>query len=191
MPADAIEVTPELLAGWPLPEAGDSKYSRGQVVVAGGALRSAGAVMLAGVAALRAGAGRLTLAVGSSVAAAVGTAIPESGIVPLRETRDGSVAGDALGDAADDLAGADAVLLGPGLDDLATTHEQLDALPDLIGAQSVVALDAFALGCLPEAHRTADRLRGRLLLTPNPAEAGILLGRDPDAPDLDDLDAAV
>ncbi len=185
MSADRIDVTPALLAAWPLPEGGDSKYSRGQVVVAGGALRSAGAVMLAGTAALRAGAGRLTLAVGSSVAAAVGTAVPESGIVPLRETDDGSVAGDALRDAADDLGGADAVLFGPGLDDLGTTLRQLEDLPELAGESTIVALDAFALGCLPDADGVVERLRGRLLLTPNPAEAGILLDRE-----VGDLDAA-
>jgi hydroxyethylthiazole kinase-like uncharacterized protein yjeF len=186
MSTDATAVTPGLLRDWALPEAGDSKYSRGQVVVAGGALRSAGAVMLAGTAALRAGAGRLTLAVGASVAAAVGTAVPESGIVPLEETRSGSIAGGALAAAADDIRSADALLFGPGLDDLRTTRAQLDELPGMLGERTAVVLDAFALGCLPDADATVDALRGRLVLTPNPAEAGILLGADPD-----DLDRAV
>lgn len=190
MSGDITRVTPELLRDWALPEGGDSKYSRGQVVVAGGALRSAGAVMLAGTAALRAGAGRLTLAVGASVATAVGTAVPESGIVPLAETRGGSVAGGALSAAADDIRSADAVLFGPGLDDLRTTRAQLEELPGMLGDRTAVVLDAFALGCLPDADATVDALRGRLVLTPNPAEAGILLGATADSVGIDDLDRA-
>jgi hydroxyethylthiazole kinase-like uncharacterized protein yjeF len=186
MSTEARVVTPAMLREWALPEPGDSKYSRGQVLVVGGALRSPGAAMLAGIAALRVGAGRLTLAVGSSVAAAVGAAVPETGIVPLVESADGSITGDALAAAADDIRAADAVLLGPGLDDVEATGQQLSELHRLLGDDGVVVLDAFALGALADADPEAvvEPLRGRLLLTPNPAEAGILLGRD--AHDLDD-----
>ena len=86
-------VTPALLRGWALPEVGSSKYGRGQVLVVGGARGTPGAAMLAAVASLRAGAGRLTLAVGESVAVAVAVAIPESGVVGLPETSSGSVRG--------------------------------------------------------------------------------------------------
>jgi ADP-dependent NAD(P)H-hydrate dehydratase len=47
----------------------------------------------------------------------------------------------------------------------------------LVGAHAGVLLDAFALGALPslgEDFRPADKL----VLTPNPAEAGLLLGHD-------------
>src|SRR5215217_3344587 len=56
-------VTPSLLRGWPLPAPGEDKYSRGSVLVIGGARATPGAALLAGTAALRAGAGKLTLAV--------------------------------------------------------------------------------------------------------------------------------
>ena len=112
-----VVVTPNLLRDWALPEAGDSKYGRGTVLVVGGARRSPGATMLSGLAALRVGAGRLTLAVADSVATAVAVAVPECGIVGLPETPEGFVAGDGLATAEKDLGTSDAVLVGPGLDD--------------------------------------------------------------------------
>ena len=116
-PGVRADVTTQSLREWPLPVADGSKYGRGHVVVVGGALRSPGAAMLAGIAALRVGAGRLTLAVGASAAAHVATAVPECGVVPLDETPGRSVSGFGLAAASADLSRADAVLLGPGLDD--------------------------------------------------------------------------
>jgi ADP-dependent NAD(P)H-hydrate dehydratase len=163
--------TPELLRGWALPTAHGSKYSRGQVVVVGGAARSPGAALLAGEAALRVGAGRLTLAVAASVSAQVAATLPECGVVPLEETADGHIRGEGVRDAGDDLSDADAVLVGPGLDDADETAELLRILPDLVGHRSIVILDAFALGVLGEVREQAKRFRGRLVLTPNISEA--------------------
>ncbi|MBG6238561.1 hydroxyethylthiazole kinase-like uncharacterized protein yjeF [Mycetocola sp. CAN_C7] len=176
--ADATFVTPHLLRDWPLPEAGDSKYGRGQVLVVGGALRSPGAAMLSGLAALRVGAGRLTLAVGASVATAVAVAVPESGVVPLEETADAHVAGAGVRAASKDLSDADAVLVGPGLDDADEAARMLTELLDLIGQESVVVLDAFALGVAPQVTGLVEAFGGRLVLTPNKEEAALLLGRD-------------
>ncbi|MDQ1597244.1 MAG: ADP-dependent NAD(P)H-hydrate dehydratase, partial [Microbacteriaceae bacterium] len=113
-PTEPVTVTANLLREWPLPAAADSKYGRGQVVIVGGASRSPGAAMLAGVAALRVGAGRLTLAIGGSVAAQVAVAVPECGVIPLDETSDGHVSGSAIERAGSDLANADIVVIGPG-----------------------------------------------------------------------------
>ncbi|MET1052228.1 MAG: NAD(P)H-hydrate dehydratase [Mycetocola sp.] len=179
-PTDSIVVTPNLLREWPLPEAGDSKYGRGQVLVVGGAQRSPGAAMLSGLAALRVGAGRLTLAVGASVATAVAVAVPESGVVPLEETPDAHVAGSGLSAAEKDLSGADAVLVGPGLDDADEAVRMLSELIPLVGDDAVVILDAFALGVAPQVPGLVDALGGRLVLTPNKDEAARLLEREVD-----------
>jgi len=173
-------ITPDLLRDWPLPSAGDGKYSRGQVVVVGGAARTPGAAMLGALAALRVGAGRLTLSVAGSVAPHVAVALPEAGVVPLGETADGHVVGSSLEAAAADLEGADAVLAGSGLDDADEAEALVRLLPDLVGDDTVVVLDAFALGVLPRCGDAVDRLRGRLVLTPNTSEAGRLLDRDVD-----------
>ena len=175
-----VEVTAQTLDAWPLPEAGESKYGRGEVVVVGGALRSPGAALLAGSAALRVGAGRLTLAVGESVAAHIAVALPECGVVPLKETAGRSVSGFGLGAASDDLGGADAVLLGPGLDDADEAEVMVRELCRFVGEDAVVVLDAFGLGVLPGLPEAVDGLGGRLVLTPNKVEAARLLERELD-----------
>ena len=63
MSSPSEDVTPELLRAWGLPDPGDSKKSRGRVIVVGGSRRTPGAAVLAGEAALRVGAGRLGLVV--------------------------------------------------------------------------------------------------------------------------------
>lgn len=177
-----VPVTPTLLRDWPLPGGGSGKNDRGAVLVVGGARRTPGAALLAGIGALRAGAGRLTLAVAESTAVHLAVAFPESGVVGLPETGHGSVKGSGASLLADEFAAADAVLIGPGLDDKDEVVALLRALllPGRPRAKHgpAVVLDAYALGGLPE---LADELRswaGRLILTPNMVEGGILLGRD-------------
>jgi ADP-dependent NAD(P)H-hydrate dehydratase len=181
-------VTPSLLRDWPLPAPGEDKYSRGAVLVIGGARATPGAALLAGTAALRAGAGKLTLAVAESTAVQVGVALPECGALGLPETVDGSLTGEGLDRISSYLERADALLIGPGLDDLHLAETLLRALlerevtggdTDGAGGPAVV-LDAYALGALGKVEDQLEPWRGRLILTPNPTEAGILLDREVD-----------
>lgn len=184
-------VTPSLLRDWPLPAPGADKYSRGSVLVIGGARATPGAALLAGTAALRAGAGKLTLAVAESVAMQLGVALPECGAMGLPETAEGSVTGEGLDRIASYLDRADAILVGPGLDDLDLAEELLRALleresgsgdpgsrDDNPGGGPVVVLDAYALGGLVKVADQLEPWKGRLILTPNPKEAAVLLERD-------------
>ncbi|MGT2460785.1 NAD(P)H-hydrate dehydratase [Sinomonas atrocyanea] len=188
----ATLVTLSLLRQWPLPAPGQDKYSRGSVLVVGGARATPGAALLAGTTALRAGAGKLTLAVAESVAVQVGVALPECGSIGLPENGSGSVKPE-LDRISPYLDGADTVLVGPGLDDPDLAGQLLAALlerdsrrggqpggdPDGRGGPAVV-LDAFALGALATLEDQLDPWRGRLILTPNRTEASVLLGRDVD-----------
>jgi ADP-dependent NAD(P)H-hydrate dehydratase len=168
MSSPSERITAAVLGAWGLPEPGRSKKSRGRVMVVGGSRRSPGAVLLAGEAALRVGAGRLGLVVPGSIDAQVGIAIPEAAIFPLPEH-----ATDPIGlRARDELAEADAVLVGPGFDDPEQTRATLFAVAEC--AISCLVLDAFALGILPDVPR--DRLPADLILNPNEEEAAILLG---------------
>ncbi len=164
------KVTAQLLQNWDLPDPGDSKKSRGRVIVVGGSRRSPGAVLLAGEAALRVGAGRLGLVVPASIDAQLGVVLPEAAVFALPER-----AADRL-DAGvrDELDSADAVLLGPGFDDPDETRETL--LRVVEADVRCLVLDAFALGILSDIPR--DALPRRLILSPNEEEAAILLDRE-------------
>jgi ADP-dependent NAD(P)H-hydrate dehydratase len=172
-------VTPELLRGWPLPDPASSKKARGQVVVIGGAARTPGGVALAGLAALRVGAGHVQLAVAASVAPALAATFPEAGVIGLPHTDSGTIRGGAAAEAcAEAVAAADAVLVGPGLDDAEQAAELLRGLLRHLDAEVDLVLDAYALGVLPDFR---EELRSRSVppvLTPNADELGRLLERD-------------
>jgi hydroxyethylthiazole kinase-like uncharacterized protein yjeF len=184
-------VTPELLRGWPLPDPQSSKQARGQVLVIGGAGRTPGAVALAGLAALRVGAGKVQLAVGASVAPALAATFPEAGVIGLAETATGTILGAAAAETCADAVGsADAVLIGPGLDDADEATALLEGLLPHVGDDVALALDAYALGVLPGFR---DALTGRsvpAVLTPNGEELGRLLDRDAAAEPDDVAEAA-
>lgn len=166
-----------------LPEPGSSKKDRGDVLVVGGARKTPGAVALAGLSALRVGGGRLTLAVADSVAAPLAVAFPEAGVLGLQENESGSVLASAAWRLKDEL-GAECIVIGPGFDDADETTELLGRVVPMIGDESIVLLDAYALGALTHDSSLAEPLAGRLILTPNPTEAGLLLGRE-----IDDLES--
>lgn len=174
-------VTPTMLRDWPLPGGGSGKDDRGSVLVIGGARMTPGAALLAGMAALRSGAGRLTLAVAESVAVHLAVALPEAGVLRLPETASGTVRGSsAAAVLAAPVEAADAVLIGPGLDDKDEATALLRGLLKLPAGKQppAIILDAFALGSLPELAGELGPWAGRLILTPNVTEAGILLGHD-------------
>ena len=176
-PSDTL-VTPDLLREWGLPDPGDSKKSRGDVVVVGGSRRSPGAVFLAGEAALRVGAGRLAVVVPASIEGQLGVVMPEAAVHSLPDDADAPLSADPR----DAIEKADAVLVGPGFDDPDETRETLSAVARA-GVRRLV-LDAYALGILPDVDR--GTLPAELVLNPNRDEAAILLGEEPggDDPDL-------
>jgi ADP-dependent NAD(P)H-hydrate dehydratase len=185
MTADPELITPELLRDWALPDPAGSKRARGQVVVVGGAAGSPGGVALAGLAALRVGAGHVQLALAASVAPAMAAAFPEAGVIGLEETPGGSVNGSAAAERLREaVASADAVLVGPGLDDPdEATHLLRGLLPEL-GEDTMLVLDAYAIGVLPGLGDDPFPQGQTPVLTPNSTELGFLLEREVD-PDLE------
>jgi hydroxyethylthiazole kinase-like uncharacterized protein yjeF len=160
-------------------------------VVVGGAAATPGGVALAGTASLRVGAGHVQLAVAESVASALAAAFPEAGVRSLPETPQGSVDGARAADLLlDTVAAADAVLLGPGLDDVERTAELLQGLLPAIDRDAGLVLDAYALGALAQ-HDDIAALLGRrdrpAVLTPNAQELRILVGGDDGDPSQDDV----
>lgn len=157
-----------VLRDWGLPAPGRSKQSRGDAVIVGASRRTPGAVILAFEAALRVGAGRVAVLVPGSVEEQLGAHLPEAAVHSLPDDPEDPIEGAA----AEALSGADAVLVGPGFDDIPQTRATLDAVLDRHPRRLV--LDAYALAVLPDLDR--DRLPRELVLTPNEDELEMLAG---------------
>src|SRR3954447_20853862 len=173
---DSTLVTPQVLRAWPLPEPTGGKNARGSILVIGGSSETLGAVLLGAEAALRAGAGKLQVATAESVAPFAATALPEALVRALPESDSGVILADAA-DAADavrDLAeAADAVLIGPGMQNVEETQGFGDRLlPHLRGP---VAPDALGLASVTADVRCLEHLDARVVLTPTPTEIAIAL----------------
>jgi len=178
-PPEPTLVTSEVLRDWPLPEPTGDKNARGAILVIGGSTQTLGAVLLAGEAAMRAGAGKLQVATVSSLAGFAAAALPEALVLGLPETNSGAISADAAEAVRDLAVGADAVLIGPGMQDKEETQafgEQL--LPHLRGP---LALDALGLACVTADDQCLLHLEGRVVLTPNPTEIAHALHADTDA----------
>lgn len=182
-------VTPKLLRGWPLPEPGKDKESRGRLLVLGGTASTPGAVLLAGEAALRAGAGKLQVATAAPVAAALAVAVPEALVAPLATDHDGNI-DPATAEQVLDLAdAADAVLVGPGFADIEATIALLERLVPRL--ECPVVVDALASAYIGERREGLAHLGGRAVLTLNPTELAKTLGEAPDSVEADPVAPAL
>ncbi|HYD98029.1 MAG TPA: NAD(P)H-hydrate dehydratase [Alphaproteobacteria bacterium] len=172
-----VEVTPGLLAGWPLPPIAfeTDKEARGRVMVLGGGGQVVGAAVLAGLATLRAGAGKLQLGAPASVAPGLGLAIPEARVFALPETPGGELAPEAAETIATWLGRCDAAVIGPGMVDEKAAAGLVLRLLDREGPPMVV--DCVAMTALARDPAAARLAAGRLVLTPHAGEMAALLDR--------------
>ena len=164
-----------LLREFPLAElaAGGDKEARGRLVIIGGSASVPGAVLLSGTAALRAGAGKIQLAVPRALSIALGVAFPEAGILALDQTQSGEIACDG-NFLRESLAGADVVLIGPGIMSAEAAREVTAQALQQHGPWFVI--DAMALTQLKEAAPLMARHEGRIVLTPHAGEMAALWG---------------
>jgi hydroxyethylthiazole kinase-like uncharacterized protein yjeF len=128
---------------------------------------------LAGVAALRVGAGVLALAAPDPVAIPLAVAVPEASVWEYDAADCWS--GDKLAALVND---ADAVLVGPGIDNPQTATNMLSGLLDHLDPSGALALDAFALGVLRDAMSAPALQAQPLVMSPNSDEALRLLDAD-------------
>ncbi|MCA1555794.1 MAG: hypothetical protein LC747_03795 [Acidobacteria bacterium] len=191
MKAQPLVITPKLLGEWllPQPEDDDDKEARGRVLVIGGSTEIAGAVVLAATAALRAGAGKMQIATCRSLAPHVSMAVPEARVIGLPETGAGGIAAGGLKQIEEELAGAQAVLVGPGMVDEAATARLMKNLLHRIPHATLV-LDAGALAFLKHAPQSLTRLHGRVVLTPHAGEMASISGIEKDAIEAAPLDTS-
>src|SRR4051812_11652698 len=155
-------------------EPGSTKFTSGQVVVAGGSRGLTGAVCMAAEAAIRAGAGYATVAVPADLEPIFEAKLTEVMSVGC-PGGDGRLGPDSAEAVIEAFEGAAAGILGPGLGrdpgSFALAHEVARAveLPLVIDADG---LNAFA----GDLDRIAERA-APTVLTPHAGELGRLLGR--------------
>ena len=153
-----------------LPERPDNahKGTFGRVLVVAGSPRFPGAVMLTALGAARAGAGLVCLAVPESLQRQLSASIPEFVWLPLSEEASGVSAPGGWRRIAEEADGYDAVVVGPGLGDLATTRRRSRRLLGEVSRPLVV--DADGLNALAEESGWWGGLRAPAVLTPHPGE---------------------
>ncbi len=170
--AAATHIDEAFLRTWPLPsaEGSQSKEDRGRVLVIAGSPYVPGAALLAGEASLRAGAGKLALAVPQEVALALGVALPEAKVLPLPTTPGGACTSTAAMEHT--AARADAVLIGPGMDDMPALQTMLKRLSTTLDCPLVADAGASA------SFRTGHAFTRVPILTPHAGEMAALIDVD-------------
>ncbi|HET9640467.1 MAG TPA: NAD(P)H-hydrate dehydratase [Allosphingosinicella sp.] len=181
----------DLLRRFPLPHAPDDgdKEERGRLLVVAGSRELAGAALLAGTAGLRAGAGKLQIVTGASVATALGVAIPEARVVGCAETEEGCIAASGIAPLLEWVAGAQATVIGCGLQH----GPPLDALLDALLAsrlETPLVLDAAVLGSLAPRAGALRAWPGGAILLPHAREMARLLECEAEEVESDPLAAA-
>ncbi len=167
-------ITPGVLSLLPARGPQSTKFSSGQVVVAGGSRGLTGAVQMSSLAAIRAGAGYATVAVPADLEAIFEGAQPEVMSVGC-PGGDGCLAPASLKPILKAFERAAAGVIGPGMGrdpgsvELARTAVAAIEAPLVIDADG---LNAFAGEMAPIGGRTAATI-----LTPHAGELGRLLGR--------------
>ncbi len=177
--AQAIVVDNALLRNWPLPQPdqGGDKEERGAVLIVAGSREMPGALILAANAALNAGAGKLAVATAASIARLAAAMLPEARVIELPETEAGGIAVGAIERLKEQLARADAVLVGPGMQDEPAIAELTVAIIKHLSHGSLV-LDAAAMAVRRSASPVIDRFLTAPILTPHAGELAHLTGAD-------------
>jgi hydroxyethylthiazole kinase-like uncharacterized protein yjeF len=165
-----------LLDRFPAPEHPEDsdKEDRGRLLVVAGSRELAGAALLAGIAALRAGAGKLQIATAQSIAVQLAIAVPEARVVGLEETEEGCLAPSGIEELVALAEGAQAIMIGCGLQHGPPLDQLLDALL-ASGLDKPLVLDAAVLGSLARRAEALRAWKGGAVLLPHAREMARLL----------------
>ena len=150
------------------------KGTYGHLLVISGSLGKTGAAAMAGRAALKMGAGLVTVATPASCLPLVARSMPELMTEPLKETKEKTIAAEAVGRAVELCRGKDGLVLGPGLSTHPSTSRFVCEL--LAKVKLPVVIDADGLNILSGNQGLLPKLPRPALLTPHPGEFGRFLG---------------
>jgi hydroxyethylthiazole kinase-like uncharacterized protein yjeF len=172
-PAAGI-ITPDVLGLLPARGPRSTKFSSGQVVIAGGSRGLTGAVQMSSLAAIRAGAGYATVAVPADLEAIFEGAQPEVMSVGC-PGGDGRMAPASLKAVLRSFERAAAGVIGPGMGrdpgSVELTREAVAAI------EAPLVIDADGLNAFAGEIGLIRRRRGATVLTPHAGELGRLLDR--------------
>jgi ADP-dependent NAD(P)H-hydrate dehydratase len=149
----------DLLRAQSLPSVNGDKHDRGVAVIVAGTPECPGAALLTGTAALRAGVGKVQIVTHPDIVSEIGVAVPEALVVGWKTEAEVTERVAGL------VAGADAVLVGPGLDATASgaarrlSQHLSPGIPLLLDAQAVAAavdLERHVLLVLPNDEEASD-----------------------------------
>jgi hydroxyethylthiazole kinase-like uncharacterized protein yjeF len=152
------------------------KGTFGRLLVVAGSPEYSGAALLVGLGAMRAGAGLVCLAAPESVLGRLVGVVPELTMLPLPEEAPGLAGPGGWRKLSAELAGYDAMVIGPGLGRQVMVLRRVRSL--LAGVSRPVVVDADGLNALAELDRWWRPLRVPHILTPHPLEFA-RLRRDP------------
>ena len=150
------------------------KGTYGHLLVISGSLGKTGAAAMAGRAALKMGAGLVTVATPASCLTLVARSMPELMTEPLAETKEKTIAAEAVGRAVELCRGKDGLVLGPGLSTHPSTARFVGEL--LARVKLPVVIDADGLNILAKNQGLLPKLSRPAILTPHPGEFGRFLG---------------
>ena len=195
LPTDANvqKLTRLRLDALPLPaiDYDDDTKSRGVVLAIGGSTNVLGAILLSGTAALRAGAGQLQIAAPRVSALPLGIAIPEAMVFGVPVTHRGEIDGTAASKMLKaPLSRADAVLLGPGIMNLASAVSVTRRLIPLLSLHTTLVLDGSAILALGADERLLHDRPERSVISPRTREIAALLDIPEEEVRVNAMDAA-
>ena len=159
-----------------LPErtADSHKGTYGHLLIIAGSVGKTGAAVLAAQAAMRSGVGLVTVGVPESLNDIFEEKLTEVMTVPLPETKERSLAPEALDMILKELEGKTALALGPGISTSTGTAKLVSELLPRVDVPMLI--DADGLNILAFDDGPLKAVKAPAVLTPHPGEMGRLLG---------------
>lgn len=151
------------------------KGSFGHLLCICGSKTMAGAPVLAASAALRSGAGLVTVAFPESIYNPVSSKLTEALLMPLEETKDGTISASAADKIVASLEKFDAIVIGCGMGANEDTKAVLCAV--LENSDVPVIVDADGINIIASDISILQRAKCKLVLTPHPKEMSRLCSK--------------
>jgi hydroxyethylthiazole kinase-like uncharacterized protein yjeF len=165
-----------------------NKGTFGRVVVVAGSKEFTGAPRLAAMGAARGGAGLVEVCIPQTIYPIVAVGCLEVMPTALPDAGTGTLRAEGLAKLRTRLAGADALVIGPGLGRSGDTGAALAEL--LVGLTCPAVVDADALNLVAESGFDWRRCPQPIVVTPHPAEMGRLAGIETSAVQADRIGVA-